>query len=459
MLGKEEDPYIFKSEKEIEKFVGIENYTTRALNGIGGQFKTLFKDFVVKEIIANRRVLDINENSYGSAFSEELNDRFTTFNLTKVNMDTFEAIKKIGAALEIPYHQIYYSGLKDKHSISVQRISIKGNYVEKLRKLKLHDIFIRNVIPSRKPVKLGSHLGNNFTIIIRNIENSKNLKKNSQKILNFLKRYGFPNYFGLQRFGNIRPNSHIIGYYLLKNDYENAFNEFVLRTYSTETEESRLVRRNLKNKRNFEEALQEFPLGLNYERKMIGYLIDHPNDYRGAILSLSADLRRLLVSSFQSYIFNKMLSLRISKGLPLFKPVSGDVISILDDINGNISKVYYAYGSLYDKYLEKALELNRASIVIPIIGKLTNLDDFPLMHTIFKEIAWKENISESIFKSNFVGDDDFKGSIRAMTVKPWDLEMLELTDDELHDNRKKIKIEFSLQKGSYATMLIREFIK
>ena len=461
MLHQEQDPYIFKdnTEKEVEKFVGIENYATDGLNGIGGAYKTHFKDFIVKEIVENRRILDIKEDSISPIFSKELNDRFTIFNLTKVNIDTFKAVNKISKVLKIPYKLINYSGLKDKQSISVQRISIKGNYIEKLRKLKLHDMFIRDLHPSKKPVKLGGHLGNNFTLIIRNIKNSKNLRTNLHRILKSVKDFGFPNYFGLQRFGSIRPNSHIVGYFLLNEEYENAFKEYVLKTYSTEPDKSRKARNYLKREGNFKEALKNFPISLNYERKMIEFLIDNPGDYRGAIYTLSDDLRRILISAFQSYIFNKMLSLRLKKGLSLFKPISGDVISILDDFTGNISSVKYLYGGLYDRYLEKAIELKRASIVIPIIGKLTNLDDFPLMGSIFREIAKKEKINEDFFKSELVDENKFKGSIRAMTVKPWDLKMLELTEDNLNNERKKIKIEFSLQKGSYATMLIREIIK
>jgi tRNA pseudouridine13 synthase len=461
LLDQEKDTYTFKenTEKEVEKFVGIDAFATAGLDGIGGVYKNHFKDFIVKEIVENGRVLNIKENSTNSAFSEDLNDRFTTFNLVKVNMDTFEAVKKIIRALKIPYELIKYSGLKDKQSISVQRISIKGNYIKQLKNMKLRDIFIRNITPTRKSVKLGSHLGNNFTVVVRNVERSKNLRSNVNRIINFLTEFGFPNYFGLQRFGSIRPNSHIVGHFLLNNDYENAFNEYVLNTYSTEPNESRKARNNLKKERNFEEALKTFPLGLNYERKMIEYLISNPGDYHGAINTLPYDLKRLLISSFQSFLFNKLLSLRIKKGLSLFKPNSGDVISILDEFNGNISPVKYTYGGSYDRYLDDALKLNRASIVIPIIGKLTNLDDFPLMSSIFKEVAKKEKISEYIFKSEIIDKDEFKGSIRAMTVKPRDLIMTDLSEDDLNREKMKIKVEFSLQRGSYATMLIREIIK
>ena len=79
MLDQEDDPYTFKedSEKELEKFVGIENYATSGLIGIGGEYKTHYKDFIVKEIVENRRILDINEDSNNPVFSEELNDRYT----------------------------------------------------------------------------------------------------------------------------------------------------------------------------------------------------------------------------------------------------------------------------------------------------------------------------------------------------------------------------------------------
>ncbi|MHA2472378.1 MAG: tRNA pseudouridine(13) synthase TruD, partial [Promethearchaeota archaeon] len=145
----------------------------------------------------------------------------------KINRDTFEASRQISKALGIPYSSVSYSGLKDKQSISVQQISVKGNHVEKLRNLKIPNIYVRNIHPTKKPLKLGSHLGNNFTVVIRNIELSKNLKKDIENLLGFINQNGIPNYYGLQRFGYFRPNSHIVGRFLLEGNYEKAFNEYV----------------------------------------------------------------------------------------------------------------------------------------------------------------------------------------------------------------------------------------
>ncbi|MFX0056972.1 MAG: tRNA pseudouridine(13) synthase TruD [Candidatus Heimdallarchaeota archaeon] len=448
-----------QNHKNLELIVGIDTYSASHLPGIGGIYKHNFKDFIVKEILANGKILEIKEDYPSPEFSEELKDVYTSFNLVKLNKDTFEAIRAIGSALRIPYEIINYSGLKDKCSISVQRASIRGNYIEKLKKLKIRDIFIRNISPSKKSVNLGSNWGNKFIITIRNIQKSTALKKNIEELFDFLNRKGFPNYYGLQRFGTFRPNSHKIGRFLLEGKYKDAFDEFVLETYPTESLEAQFFRNELKVTGNLKEAYNSFSKSLNYERTMIKHLIDHPNDYKGAIDRLPSDLIKLLISSFQSYFFNKMVSLRIKKGYSLFEPSKGDIISILDDDNGNITQIKYIYGDLYDKYLIEALKLNRAAIVVPLIGFDTNLDEFRLMKQFFDQIIEQENFNKEIFKSDQLVKFDFKGSFRAITIKPLGLRILDIAEDDLFPNRMKFKFEFSLQKGSYATILLREIIK
>ncbi|MFX1570128.1 MAG: tRNA pseudouridine(13) synthase TruD [Promethearchaeota archaeon] len=461
MSDKEADTYIFKrnSEREVEKFVGIDAFATSKIDGIGGEYKQNFKDFIVKEIESNGKILNIREDYKSQPFSKELKDGYTKFNLIKINRDTFKALREISKALKIPYEMLNYSGLKDKHSISVQKVSIKGDHIDNLKKLNLKDIFIRNIYPAKKPVKLGSHWGNNFTVLIRNIENRRDLKNRLEQIFNYLRKKGFPNYFGLQRFGSYRPNSHIVGRYILEGNFKKAFEEFVSTTYTSESSESKIARREFRNTQDFVKALENFPKNLKYERNMLHYLIETPKDYMGCINTLPSDLKKLLISSFQSYLFNKMLSLRVKKGFPLFTPIKGDVISILDDYNGNLTYVNYIYGSFYDKFLKKALNLNRAAIIMPIIGNTTDLESFPLMKTLFEDTIKIEKVDKNILYNKSNTELEMKGSIRAISAKPTGLKLLEFNDDELNPGNIKIQFEFSLQKGSYATMLIRELIK
>jgi len=448
-----------KNERELEKGVGIEIYSTSGFSGISAIYKKRYKDFIVKEITNTGQILEISGWDANISFSKDSKDKYTTFNLVKINRDTFGAIRTISRALNIHPNLIEVAGLKDKRSISVQKASIKGNHVEKLKKLKLKDIFFRGITPTRKSVKLGSNRGNHFIITLRNIEKEVNEETRIKALFNELHTRGFPNYYGLQRFGTFRPNSHKIGRFILEGEYQKAYEEFVLATYSTELPQSQLIREELKKSGDLEKAYNSFPESLNYERAMIKYLLDNPRDYKGAINHLPNYLIKILISSFQSYLFNKMLSLRHKNGISIYEPIKGDVFSILDDDNGNITKIKYTYGGLYDKFLQEANNLDRARIVIPLIGYNTNLDDFPLMKSLLLEILDKEQISAEIFNNELLYTYEFKGSFRPIIVKPLGLKILEYTEDDIFQNKNKLKIEFSLQKGSYATLLLREIIK
>ncbi len=447
------------SKRKIEKIVGIEVFSSSGYEGIQARIKRRYKDFIVREITHSGRVLEIKEDFGPYYFSEDGKDSYTLFNLIKINTDTFEAIRLISRALDISPKSIGYSGLKDKRAITVQIASVRGNYVEKLKNLKLDNIYIRNITPSKNSVKLGHNWGNHFIITLRNIKYMPDQKKKIEELFNYLRSHGFPNYYDLQRFGTFRPNSHIIGRYILESQFKMAYEEFVIKDYPTELPESQKIRAELAKTGDLDKALNSFPAGLEYERTMIKYLIDNPGDYEGAINHLPKYLIKLLISSFQSYLFNKMVSLRVHQGNSLHKPVKGDVFSIQDEEHGNVTKIKYIYGGLYDEYLQEARILNRAKIVIPLVGYNTDLDDFPYMKTLFLEIIKNDGISVNLFKNKLLEMYEFKGSFRPIIVKPVGLKILEYSDDDLFPNRHKMKIEFSLQKGSYATLLLREIVK
>jgi len=306
---------------------------------------------------------------------------------------------------------------------------------------------------------LGSHSGNNFVITLRNIDNVANLEENVKRILEIIGEDGVPNYFGLQRFGSLRPNSHLIGYFLLNEDYKGAYEGFVTNTYSTERPKAYKARTQLRLDGDFEKALEYFPRSLNYEKTIIASLKDNPGDYKRAINKLPTKLKMLLISSFQSYIFNKLVSLRAKKGISLSKPVKGDTICILDDENGNTTKVKYIYGGQYDKYLDEAININRGVIVAPLVGINANLDAFPLMKNFFDELIQQEGIDMNIFNSELFEKYKLRGSFRPISMKPFGLKVLELSKDEHHLDKMKLTIEFSLVKGSYATLVLRELMK
>ncbi|MFO8020601.1 MAG: tRNA pseudouridine(13) synthase TruD [Promethearchaeia archaeon] len=449
-------------EREVEEFCGIETFASEEIEGIGGIYKRKYQDFIVKEMLDSGDILEIKEDYPSPPFSQLTNDNFTTFNLIKINMDTFEATRRLSRALNIPKRNIFYSGLKDKKAITVQKMSIGGNHIKNLKELDINDMFFRCINPTKYPVHIGDHWGNHFIITLRDIEKRKGLEGHIKEIIDILAKKGFPNYFGLQRFGTYRPNSHLVGQYLIQGEYKKAFQEYVITTYSTEAPESKKARKFLAKTWDIEESIKKFPESLYYERQILRYLMENPGDYRGTFEIISSDLKNLIVSSFQSYLFNKMISLRVEEGISLFEPEEGDCICILDEEKGLSTKTKYIYGDRegkYDKYLDQALEMDHAAIAIPIIGYDTDLEEFPLMKSLFQKFVANKDFNTEIFESPLLDDLDFKGTLRTMMIKPLGLRFIELEPDELYSGKMKLKIEFSLPKGSYATMLLREFIK
>jgi len=440
----------------IEKYVGIEFYGSTH-TGIKGVIKNKIKDFVVREITREGKILEMREDRREAVFLPT--GKYTTFNVTKVKRDTLEVAGIIAQELGVSPEKIFHSGLKDHRAITVQQMSIKGNYVNQLKKFKKRNIFIRAIRSTRYPVKIGDNWGNNFSIVIRNINNESRLKKQINNLFKEIEKKGIPNYYGLQRFGFYRPNSHLIGKFILQKKYKEAIEEFLMRIYPIEELER------IGNRKEVSESIERMnlfdtiPKNLEWEIKIVEYLKQNRDDFYGCLLSLPKGLLNLVISSYQSYLFNKTLSERIRLGNPIFKPVKGDLIGILDDELGHLTKIKYLYGGSLTKYLRKALKIFRAVIISPILGYDTELNPSHLMAKIYLNIMKEEGISKDIFNFQEFTTFDYHGTYRAIWVKPRGLKIGKITDDDLYPGAKKIKLEFDLTRGSYATILLREFLK
>jgi tRNA pseudouridine13 synthase len=188
---------------------------------------------------------------------------------------------------------------------------------ECLSNIKIKDVVIEDIFASDRPIKLGALEGNRFEIKVRNISNS--IKKNQiEKAVSVIKNnQGFPNFYGIQRFGTVRPITHIVGKFIVFDDFENAVMTYIANPIKGEDEESYNLREKLQKTYDFSEALKSYPLHLNFEKAILNKLVLDPKDFVGAIKELPKNLLTMFVYAYQSYLFNRILSQRIINGLPL----------------------------------------------------------------------------------------------------------------------------------------------
>lgn len=377
----------------LETDVGLETYLSAA-QGIGGKIKQIPDDFVVDEVAAELRQGD---------------GEYVHFTLEKKNWDTLRAIKEISKRLRVSRKRLGFAGTKDRRAITRQRVSVWNIPIEDLKKINIRDITLSEFSQSPERINLGYAWGNKFSIVARNIDlEADELKARVGEIANELKD-GFPNFFGLQRFGIQRPITHRVGRAILKTDFKEAVMTYLAGVYETEREEAVKARKYLRDTNNFREAIKIFPKNLGYETAMLNHLVNHETDFIGALRKLPKKLRWMFVHAYQSYIFNRALSHHIKEG---------DVPENLDLLG---------YNSKPDDVSAKILE--------------------------------EDDVSLTDFKTPSMPELSSEGKTRDCLIRAEDFEASEPQEDELNEGKKKLTLKFKLLKGSYATTMLREFMK
>jgi tRNA pseudouridine13 synthase len=425
---------------ESERIVGIETFFT-PYEGVGGKLRTEPEDFLVNEI-----------SNYPS---KSKNGKYIIADVTTRIWETNLLVRELSNRLHISRQRINFAGTKDKRAIATRLMSIFGISSEKLSNIKIKDVKIDNIYRSDFSVRIGNLIGNRFEITIRNIENSEKLE-NIKKIANFIENYGgFPNFYGIQRFGIIRPITHVVGKYIVKDDYENAVMSYIANPIIGEEEDSYKLREKLEETKNFSEALKSYPIYLNYEKAILNKLVKNPNNYIDAIKELPKNLLTMFIYAYQSYLFNRILSERIRRKIPFNRAIVGDMIlpirrGVIDE---NAIKVS---DSNIDK-VNLQISKNKAVVSGILFGSDTIFSDGEM-----GEIEHKIIDSEKIDPRDFIIPDipriSSYGSMHPL-ISSIDNIDYSTKNDELNKGKKKAILKFELKKGCYATSLLREFMK
>lgn len=419
-----------------ERELGLEVFFT-STRGIGGRLRVLPEDFRVEEI---------------SDFPEESEDgRYTIATVTSTNWETNRLVRRLSKALRISRNKIGFAGTKDKRAVTTQLMSFEAP-VEAVLALDIPQVEIAKVYRSRRKITIGDLIGNAFVIKVRECEVSggdlENLCFDTYDQLKSLG--GFSNFFGIQRFGALRPITHLVGKYIVKGEIEKAVMTYIAHPTPYELEETRAVRERLEKTRDFEEAYQNYPKKLTFERVVLKHLVEHPDDFTGAIGRLPANLQMMFVHAYQSYLFNRILSERIRRGLPLNQPLVGDIVLPLtaQNIPDHEKPIPVTRENL--DLVEKQVKEGRAFVSGLLFGSESVIAEGE-MGEIEHSIIDSEGISKEDFIVPQLPHCSSQGSRREL--------LCPLQDFELQVEGDTVTFRFRLWKGCYATSLLREFMK
>ena len=122
----------------------------------------------------------------------------------KKEMTTWEMLDVLSNHVGIRRRDMGYAGLKDKHAMTLQYVSVMAIHEEKLKAFSHEKIKILSMVRHSNKIRVGHLKGNRFNIRLKKVLGVQKDKLDS--VLKWIKNNGVPNYFGNQRFGNDGDN-------------------------------------------------------------------------------------------------------------------------------------------------------------------------------------------------------------------------------------------------------------
>jgi tRNA pseudouridine13 synthase len=332
-------------------------FLTAEVPAAGGVLRRAPEDFVVDEVPA---YLPCGEGEH------------LYLHVRKRGLSTPELARQLARALGVGEHEVSWAGLKDRHAVTTQWLSLPAKKAEgALAGLQLPGMELLEAKRHGNKLKNGHLRGNRFTLWLRDVSDAGAARAAFEQLV----AVGVPNYFGEQRFG-LKDDNAEAGRLLLKGE--------------------RLPRRP------------------------------------------SAFERKLFLSAYQSQLFNRLAAARVQAGT-LGQALAGDVLRKTDT-----GGLFVCEAPEVDQPRATAREVSAAG---PLFG--------PKMPRAAGAVAEAEEAvlaAEGMTLEDFRrGRDETEGGRRPYRVF--------LGEPTIEQEGSAVRLAFSLPRGSYATVVVRELTK
>jgi tRNA pseudouridine13 synthase len=414
-------------------------YLTPDLPGVGGVLKQSNEDFLVEE---QPLYEPCGEGEHVYLFIE------------KNGLTTTEAVHRIARGFHMHRRNIGFAGLKDKHAVTRQHISLwlpgveEDRIVEGVQRVNETQQKLKILWHEKHTNKLkrGHHGGNRFVLRLREVEPTHVVR--AKQVLDVMAKRGVPNYVGDQRFG-YRQNSHRTGRALLLGDYETVIDEMLKADAPSESAYIKQGREHVRNG-EYEKALEVWPKTLRYDRQLLDALRQGKSP-RDAVMMIDGSQRSFLVSAWQSGVFNQVLTRRVADGT-FDKLLPGDLAWKHDSrATFEVDETTYEEDNVPGGRVEQGL----LSPSGPLWG--TNM---PRATGEPGRIESDALSSNGVTEAQLAGTGEDPKAVAEGKRRP--LRIL-LKDPDVSggvdEGGAYIKTSFELPRGAYATMVLREVMK
>jgi tRNA pseudouridine13 synthase len=316
------------------------------------------EDFQVEELVALEALGGLGQGG------------FPLYRVEKRSIDTMHMARELGVALR---SRVSYAGLKDKKAVAVQFVTPASKKSARPQTVVRPRFTAELVGFLPRPMSRTSLRGNRFRVTLRDC--CGEVADRVGEVFALAERRRLPNFYGHQRFGGPGGGTHIVGREIVGGRFEGAAEVMLTEPRPGDDQRAKAAREEMR-RGNYRAGADALPASQDTERRVARRLADNPGDFVGALRAVDVRLRRLFVHAYQSYIFNRTVSLALAEGIDFSKYEHGDNWSSPPEGGGTtriggvndppppgavpmvqlVGYAYRDYGSRFDSLAEEVLK-------------------------------------------------------------------------------------------------------
>ena len=358
---------------------------------------------------------------------------FAFYKMNKSGWSTPVAFQAIRRRWRLSPQQVSYGGLKDRHASTSQHLTI---YNGPERDLEHGKVRLQYLGQLAEPFTSRAISGNLFHITLRDLKNGD--APAVDIALKEVAQFGVPNYFDDQRFGSVNIEGRFIGREMVLAHWEAALKQALAEPYAFDPasikQEKQLLRQHWRDWKTAKNVLPR-----SNARSIVTYLVDHPEDFRGAMSRLHEDMQSLYLSAYQSHIWNRANAWLLRSLCPPDQLV---------DLRLRLGPVPF-HRTLSPEALQKIQGTD-----LPLPSARLKLPPESEWNSVFGAILAEEGITLETMKLKGLQKPFFSRGERPILSLPRRLTW-SISPDDRHEGRSKLVMSFELSKGAYATLVVK----
>lgn len=358
---------------------------------------------------------------------------YSYYRLSKQGVGTPEAIQRVCRELHIDGRRVRYGGLKDRHAQTIQYLTIEDG---PQRNFKDNTLTLQYLGKVEEPYGPQSFSGNRFVIMIRDLDSDA--LEYAQASLEEIKHGLVANYFDDQRFGSVSSDHQFVARALIDGNDELALKLAIATYYEHDRSQEKKAKASLRSDwGNWSRLIKIMPRGM--QLSVVQRLLHNPDDYRSAFCQIPFFLRNMYLSAYQSYLWNKVLSHWLCQELAAEQRLI-------------ITLKHQQLPMPIRLDAEQTIRLQK--VTIPLFSaRMDPFENHPAYTSIIAVLA-EEGLQVSDIRLKHYREPFFSRGDRPACYHPEDLSY-EAGWDKLNKGHRRLKIIFSLPRGSYATLLVK----